>query len=750
MLTNRIGICVFISVLAFQTGPVFAAQSNPSIDPVIGITYKTGISADGSVIVGETLGAPQTRIVRWTKEAGASDLGTIAGYDPNLYFSAMNTDGSTIVGYGIDNFGNQNLIRWTSAGGLEDLGALNGGSMEASAISNNGGVIVGSSDLGPYHDAWRWTAAHGLERLDTLTGNNNDNYATGVSGDGSTIIGRGYNSSLDYEAWYWTEANGTQTLGSLGGDDSSAAAISWDGSVIAGIARDGNGTYQVYRWTQSNGMQSIGDLGGGIYGSHNFGAMTSDGRVIIGNSDNGTYNEAFRWTVDGGMQGLGALASNNPFSSADAMSADGSVIAGISDGGAGLGYTYFRWTEETGMRSLVDILTDGGIDLSGWDFSYVDPQVFVTADGTKIIGSADYHGNEQTFIFTTGGLITPEELQESLTPVASAKQQLEGSIVNGMGQSMMVARNAMTMYFPGLIAPAISYSDISNITDVSMLNSSISPSASPRYDLGRKRRAVFAVGNFGIGQDNEFDNNSTSGNTGVLFQVANHTAVGVGVIGSTNKQEMRLGGESRTNALGGNIIAAYEPPSGIRLYGTASVVALDASTKRNYINGGGLDGSKGETNGMGYGVAVRAGYEFELTDKTAFMPYTELQWSHTKLNGYTETGGGFPATIGDQTGNSIVSRFGGEVSHDLNQKFTIRGRAAWGHRYTDPGSIVATSTGITQVIPGTEGDRDWAEVGTTLNYKMSDRMTLSFDVSGRSGHTAEPMVNATAGLIWRW
>lgn len=750
MMTYRIGICVLVSVLAFQTVSSFAAQSNPSIDPIIGMTYKTGISADGSIVVGETLGAPQTRIVRWTKESGTQDIGTLAGYDPNLYFSAISADGSTIVAYGTDSFGEQNLIRWTTGGGLQDLGSLNSGLMEAAAVSHNGSVIVGSSDLGPYHDAWRWTAAHGLERLDTLTGLNNDNYATGVSGDGTTIIGQGYNASFDYEAWYWTEANGTQTLGSLGGNNSSASAISLDGSVIAGIATDINGQYQVYRWTQSTGMQSIGDLAGGMSGSNNFGGMSQDGRVIIGNSDNGTYNEAFRWTVDGGMQGLGALASNNPFSTADAMSADGSVIAGISDGGAGLGYTYFRWTEKTGMQSLVDILTNAGIDLSGWDFSYVDPTVFVTADGSKIIGSADYNGDEQTFIFTTGGLITPDELQESLQPVASAKQQLEGSMVNGIGQSMMVARNAMTMYFPSLTAPTMSYSDISGMTDVSMLNSSINPSASPRYDLGRKRRAVFAVGNFGVGQDNDFDNNSTSGNTGMLFQVANHTALGIGIIGSTNKQEMRLGGDSRTNALGGNIIAAYEPPSGLRLYGTATVAALDASTKRNYMNGGGIDGSKGETNGIGYGAAIRAGYEFDLTNQTAFMPYTEIQWSHTKLNGYTETGGGFPATVDDQTGNSVISRLGGEISHDLNRKVTVRGRAAWGHRYTDPGSIVATTIGITQVIPGTEGDRDWAEVGTTLNYKMSDRMTWSFDLSGRSGHTAEPMVSGTVGLIWRW
>lgn len=83
---------------------------------------------------------------------------------------------------------------------------------------------------------------------------------------------------------------------------------------------------------------------------------------------------------------------------------------------------------------------------------------------------------------------------------------------------------------------------------------------------------------------------------------------------------------------------------------------------------------------------------------------------------YTEEGGAFPVSVAAQKNTLVTSRLGAEVSHDLSNDVTIRGRGAWGHRYTESDPTAVTTIGITQMVPGSDGDRDWVEVGATINY----------------------------------
>src|SRR5437868_2653577 len=91
----------------------------------------------------------------------------------------------------------------------------------------------------------------------------------------------------------------------------------------------------------------LGDLPGGTFNSWANG-VSADGSVVVGISESGSGGEAFRWTSGEGMVGLGYL-SFLPFgknSFARGVSADGSVIVGDSSGQA------FRWTSEDGMVGL--------------------------------------------------------------------------------------------------------------------------------------------------------------------------------------------------------------------------------------------------------------------------------------------------------------------------------------------------------------------------------------------------------------
>jgi len=228
--------------------------------------------------------------------------------------------------------------------------------------------------------------AQSITMLPTFTGGGNISRGTGISGDGSTVVGEaesaaaiwrngnaplkpngvaggGAFSSLAYgvnhdgsvvvgETGYggsfrWTASGGTQTLGSMsGGWWSSANGVSGDGSVVVGWGntkdQNNNEFTRAFRWTETGGMQSLGALH--PYGESRAKGVNSDGSVIVGDSG----DQAFRWTSTSGMSGLGFLSGASS-SAATAVSGDGSVIVGKS------GLSGFRWTASGGMQGLAGI-----------------------------------------------------------------------------------------------------------------------------------------------------------------------------------------------------------------------------------------------------------------------------------------------------------------------------------------------------------------------------------------------------------
>ncbi len=185
-------------------------DENGSITRDMGNAFGTSISGNGTSAAGVNLGggAPQFNTAFRSTGPGAFELlGRLPGQDysaPN----AVNADGSVIVGR--SGFGNidyaaapAHAFRWSTSDGLQDLGVLPGSNRsDAFAVNGDGTLIVGESRdwmAAEFPRAFLWSDDSGMldlnEYLPTI-GFNLDGWlltsATGISADGSVIVGEGW------------------------------------------------------------------------------------------------------------------------------------------------------------------------------------------------------------------------------------------------------------------------------------------------------------------------------------------------------------------------------------------------------------------------------------------------------------------------------------------------------------------------------------------------------------------------------
>jgi probable HAF family extracellular repeat protein len=316
-------------------------------------------------------------------------LGDLSGGAFSSSASGVSADGSVVVGVSSSAPGTQ-AFRWTQSGGMVGLGDLPGGYYYSTAtdVSDDGSVVVGESyflgTFSPGCQCWlprlgpfRWTQADGIS---FVGGYGSIGSAYDTSADGAVIVG------VAGGAFRWTQSSGIVGLGELpsGTFASAALGVSADGSVVVGYSSTVVGT-EAFRWTQAGGAVGLGDLPGGSLFSEPRG-ISADGSVVVGksSSESGPESEAFRWTQGGGMAGLGVLPGFTS-SLAYGVSTGGSIVVGNSSDVTGS--EAFLWDATHGMRSLRDVLVNDyglGASLAGWSLTSAND---ISADGQFIVGS---------------------------------------------------------------------------------------------------------------------------------------------------------------------------------------------------------------------------------------------------------------------------------------------------------------------------------------------------------------------------
>jgi probable HAF family extracellular repeat protein len=302
----RICVSIAISILMFSSY-CFSAASFQELGNVESglLIVPYAISDDGSTVVGYGKASQYQVAFRRTS------IGTefLVSSNINSYASGVSADGTVVVG-GILGISSNYAFRWTTGIGIETLGDLPGGKVDsvANGVSADGSIVVGSSTSLNGREAFRFSDSSGMVGLGDLPAGIFFSGATKISADGSVIVGHSSisNSSGPAQAFRWTQTTGMLGLGYLAGYSSSyhsyANDLSADGSVIVGESTSSNGR-EAFRWTPSTGMVGLGDFAGGPFSSIAT-ATSADGSVVVGTGMVDSGNVAFYWTAETGLLSL--------------------------------------------------------------------------------------------------------------------------------------------------------------------------------------------------------------------------------------------------------------------------------------------------------------------------------------------------------------------------------------------------------------------------------------------------------------
>ncbi len=282
-----------------------------------------GISFNGQHIVG-FISAGNTPF-RWTLAGGFTALNLLPG-GTTAFANSTSSNSSASAGYGGSTSGNR-AIRWNSVGTPLSLGILTGATSTSTStpgsyafgISADGSAVVGTADWAPgVSYAFRWNMPFGpMISLGTLPGGYNAR-AVAISTNNSTIVGYSdtTGSSGNPRAFRLKAPLPMQNLGVIAGSGTNsiiyAAAVSGNGSRVVGRSYDSTFGNRAFLWMGSTGMLDlrahITSLGGNVTGwtFEEANGISSDGTAISGS---GTFNGQARAFLIKGLPCLDPIAS---------------------------------------------------------------------------------------------------------------------------------------------------------------------------------------------------------------------------------------------------------------------------------------------------------------------------------------------------------------------------------------------------------------------------------------------------------
>ena len=340
---------LFLLAAACSTVAAFANPTDIHPTGQSGDTFAGAVSGDGLTVVGNETSTGAFRAFRLV--GGTYSLLDLDANGSFATAAAASADGTVIVGQ-TDIFGGDRCAAIWTNGNLTILPLNGAAEMAATAVAADGLTVAGWAVDGANRTDAFFRNSGGFVSLATEFGGLHSQ-ATGVSGNGTLIVGT---LSDDFYGTPFVRRGFIHTVGGshtvINPSASGPAIFSSRGyAEMKGISADGStsigfaysvpglpaGDALAFRRASNGTITSLGTLGGAWSIPY---AISANGAVIVGQSDNGGYHEAFVHQ-NGTMTGLGRLIGGTG-SIATGVSADGSVIVGYGDvtGGALHAFTY--------------------------------------------------------------------------------------------------------------------------------------------------------------------------------------------------------------------------------------------------------------------------------------------------------------------------------------------------------------------------------------------------------------------------
>ncbi|WP_449395161.1 autotransporter domain-containing protein [Devosia riboflavina] len=652
---------------------------------------------------------------------------------------AMSGNGAYVAGAALNpGPGIFRAARWDASGNVLDLGSDIGASSYVTGLSFDGGVAVGHSFFNLAPGAFRWTESGGLEYIGSLGGSRS--WAYDVSSDGNVIAGLARRTDFRDRGYVWIKdattgvvsnpqmhelptVNGTISSIGIGG-------ISGDARYVTAYEVDGLSVWRAYRYDVSdieNGAVThieIGSLGGGTINPED---ISDDGKVIVGYADqalaDGGHSRAFRWVEGstggyggGALHDLGTLGGDSSWASA--VSGDGAVVVGNAET-ASAEYIAYRWAADTEMISVADWLRAAGVTV---DVTLAEASA-TNQDGSVVAGSMwNADGERVPYIARV------------------AARQGPGPNPDPGSGLMDVAEYNATLYSAAGIANAGEFLTWLPMNGAHHRPLMLTPNLSG--DM-----CAWATGDFA--HHGQSGANLALAEAGACVDLAGGSVRLGGAVGTTASwQALSLGGAA--NMVGQYVLGEMDwQPDGtpLLLSVTGMLGGWRAKVDRAYSNGGTTAVSSGQTNATGGVVRVRADWlEAAKVGNTSINPWASVAFGALHVDGYSESGGPFPARFAAQNLGHTDIRVGVTAVTEFSSQTKLSTTLELAHRNGTAASAVGQVDGLFafSLGGGTYG-QTWGRLGLELDHKVNDAVALSGSVH-LATNGRDPSVAVSAGI----
>jgi subtilisin family serine protease/uncharacterized protein YhjY with autotransporter beta-barrel domain len=250
-----------------------------------------------------------------------------------------------------------------------------------------------------------------------------------------------------------------------------------------------------------------------------------------------------------------------------------------------------------------------------------------------------------------------------------------------------------------------------------------------------------------------YDTYTANGAIGIDYRFANELLVGIFVSAGYSTTDFNNSGiKNESDTVAGAIYAAghlrgLSTSSGSLHYNAVAGISADSHIlKRNIAQGIGSDlngAHKGKPDGTTTFASAEIGYEWTTFSRTqdgwSFGPSLAVQYYHSSIDGYTETGTNNwqRLAVGKQAYESFTTQLGFSISKLYNFSAVSvlpEFRASWIHEFNDDakdiGARLASVPGARAFsIQGIAPTSDYASVGVGFSLRFSDHVsgTLDYD-----------------------